>query len=324
MRLLVLGGTVFLSAAVATAAVRRGDEVVVACRGVSGPPPPGAGFVRWDRAEPMPQSLAEGGFDAVVDVARLPSQVRAAVTSVPGAHWVFVSSVSVYADHTTPGGAPGRTPLLDPIHEDLDPAASPETYGGMKVACEELVAEHATSVTVVRPGLVIGPGDPSGRFAYWPRRLERGGEVLAPGRADDAVQVIDVRDLAVWLVALAHRRVAGTFDAVGPVSPFAGLLGECGPSTGLTWVDHEFLRHHHVEPWAGPEAVPLWLPRPEYDGMLTHDPGPAREAGLHTREVAVTSRDTLRWLEATPDAPVTGIGPDRERYLLAAWHDRAR
>lgn len=324
MRLLVLGGTVFLSAAVAREAVVRGHEVTCASRGVSGTPPEGARFVPWDRGEEAPPAIADVEVDAVVDVARQPSHVRRALAALPAAHWVFVSTVSVYADQATPDGAPDRTPLLDPVHEDLDPESSPEAYGGMKVACEELVAEQAASATLVRPGLVVGPADPSGRFSYWPRRLVRGGEVLAPGSPDDAVQVIDVRDLARWLVLLAEQRTVGTFDTVGPVMPLADLLGECAPSATLTWVGQDFLADQGVAPWSGPDSVPLWLPRPEYDGMLTHDPGPARAAGLRTRDVAETSRDTRAWLDATPDAPVTGISAAREQQLLDAWHDGVR
>lgn len=335
----MLGGTVFLSAAVVSEAVRRGHEVTSACRGASGTPPDGATFVAWDRADPIPGALTEGGYDAVVDVSRLPSHVRDAVAALPDAHWVFVSSVSVYADDATPGGGPDRTPLLEAITEDVDPASSPEAYGGMKVACEDSIRETAASSTIVRPGLVVGPGDPSGRFTYWPQRLARGGEVLAPGDPDDATQVIDVRDLAAWIVALAEERTTGTFDAVGPVQPLADVLGECAPSATLTWVGQDFLLDHDVEPWMGPDSVPLWLPRPEHDGMVTHDPEPARAAGLTTRPIAETARDTLAWLEGrvgtnygeksaesaqTPDPVVTGISAERERDLLAAWHERAR
>lgn len=323
MRLLVLGGTVFLSEAVATEAVRRGHEVVCACRGVSGAPPSGARMIRWDRSEPAPLELREAEYDAVVDVARIPSHVRRAVAALPEAHWVFVSSISVYADHRTPGGGPGRTPLLDPITDDLGPASSPEAYGGMKVACEQIVTAGTASAAVVRPGLIVGPDDPSGRFSYWPRRLARGGEVLAPGSPDAGVQVIDARDLAAWLVTLAERRTTGTFDGIGPVMRFASLLEACRAGVSCTWVEDAFLAEQGVEPWSGPDSRPLWLPRPEYDGMLTHDPEPGRAAGLATRPLAETSRDVLAWLEADPGAPVTGISGERESELLAAWHRRA-
>ncbi|UMG92825.1 NAD-dependent epimerase/dehydratase family protein [Nocardioides sp. TF02-7] len=321
MRLLVLGGTVFLSREVAAEALRRGHDVVCACRGTSGPVPDGARLVRWDREEDPPAELT-GGYDAVVDVARQPSHVRRAVAAVPDAHWVFVSTLNVYADEATPGGRPGALPLRDPIETDVDLGVDPEAYGGMKVACERAVREGTASWTVVRPGLIAGPGDPSGRFAYWPRRLASGGEVLAPGDPGDVVQLIDVRDLAAWIVTLAERRTGGDFDGVGRPAPIADLLHACAPDADLTWVPQEFLAERGVEPWAGPGSVPLWLPRPDYDGMMSHEVQPSLDAGLELRPAAGTARDTLAWLEADPDAPVTGIDRAREAELLAAWRSR--
>ena len=321
MNLLVLGGTVFLSRAVAAEALRRGHEVTCACRGVSGDVPEGATLLAWDRAEEPPAGLA-GEHDAVIDVSRRPSHVRRAVAAVPDAHWVFVSTVNVYADESFPGG-PGTLPLHEPITDDLDLATNPEAYGPMKVACEQAVRDGAASTTVVRPGLIVGPGDPTGRFSYWPARFAEGGEVLAPGAPTDPVQVIDVRDLAAWIVTLAEQRVVGDLDGVGRPTPIGDLLSECAPDAGLTWVDQEFLAEKGVEPWMGPDSVPLWLPRPEYDGMMQHLVQPALDTGLGLRPIAETSRDTLAWLQAHPDAVGTGIDRDRERAVLAAWHARA-
>jgi len=320
MRLLVLGGTVFLSREVAAKALRRGHDVTCACRGVSGDVPEGATLLRWDRAD-EPPALA-GEYDAVVDVSRIPSHVRRAVAAAPDAHWVFVSTVNVYADDALAGG-PGTVPLREPITEDVDLATDPEAYGPMKVACEQIVRDGAASWAVVRPGLIVGPGDPSGRFTYWPARLADGDEVLAPGAPSDIVQVIDVRDLAAWLVTLAEQRTQGDFDGVGMPVPIGDLLHECAPEASFTWLDQDFLTEQGVEPWSGPDSIPLWLPRPDHDGMMHHLVEPALEAGLVLRPVAETSLATLAWLRATPDAKVTGIGRDRERELLAAWHGRA-
>ena len=172
MRLLVLGGTVFLSRAVAADAVARGHEVTCAARGTSGSVPEGARLVTVDRTEPLPDL---GEFDAVVDVARLPSWVRSGVAAYPDAHWVFVSTVNVYADDATPGGTPETLPLHEAIEEDVDLKEQPEAYGPMKVACERIVLDGAASAMVIRPGLIVGPEDPSGRFSYWPRRLAPAG-----------------------------------------------------------------------------------------------------------------------------------------------------
>ena len=321
MRLLVLGGTVFLSRAVAHEAVARGHDVTCAARGSSGSVPDGARLVTVDRTEPLPDL---GEFDAVVDVARHPSWVKAAVAAYPSAHWVFVSTVNVYADDATPGGTPATLPLVEPIEEDVDLKEQPEAYGPMKVACERIVLDGAESAMVMRPGLIVGPEDPTGRFSYWPRRLAAGGEVLAPGDPDDVMQVVDVRDLAAWAVTACEQRTTGVHDGVGEPLPMRDLLARCADGVAsevsFTWVDQAFLQEQGVEPWMGPDAIPLWLPRPEYDGLPAHDVRPSLDAGLTLRPLADTTRDTLAWLEATPDAPVSGISLDRERELIDAWH----
>lgn len=323
MRLLVLGGTVFLSRAVAADALARGHEVTCAARGTSGSVPDGASLVRVDRTQPLPDL---GEFDAVVDVARHPSWVHSAVAAYADAHWVFVSTVNVYADDATPGGTPATLPLVEAIEEDVDLKESPEAYGPMKVACERIVLDGAASAMVIRPGLIVGPEDPTGRFSYWPRRLAAGGEVLAPGDPADVMQVADARDLAAWAVTACEQRTTGVYDGIGPAMPISDLLAQCaeGVSSDVTWtwVDQEFLQEHDVEPWMGPGAVPLWLPRPEYDGLPAHDVQPSLDAGLTIRPLAETTRDTLAWLEATADATVSGISLDREKELLAAWHAR--
>ena len=312
MKLLVLGGTRFLSREAAVQAVARGWDVTCACRGESGPVPDGATHLPWDRSDEPPAALADGAWDAVVDVTRLPSHARTAVAAVPDAHWVFVSTISVYPDNSSPDS----DTLARPITEDVDLAVDPEAYGGMKVACEQVVRSGAPSWVVARPGLIVGPGDPTGRFAYWPQRLARGGEVLAPGRPEDVVQVIDVRDLAAWLLVLAEERTTGTYDAVGRPTPFGevldGVAAGVGAEPSLTWVDQGFLEDQGVAPWAGEGSLPLWLPRPEYDGMLAHDPGPAEATGLRLRSLAETAPDCL-------DSPVTALTPAREAEVLAAW-----
>ena len=305
-------------------ALARGHEVTCAARGTSGSVPEGARLVQVDRTQPLPDL---GEFDAVVDVARHPSWVRNAVAAYPDAHWVFVSTVNVYSDDATPGGTPATLPLVEAIEEDVDLKENPEAYGPMKVACERIVLDAAASAMVIRPGLIVGPEDPTGRFSYWPKRLAAGGEVLAPGDPADVMQVADVRDLAAWAVTACEQRTTGVYDGVGPAMPISDLLAQCaeGVSSDVTWtwVDQEFLQAQEVEPWMGPGAIPLWLPRPEYDGLPAHDVQPSLDAGLTVRPLAETTRDTLAWLEATPDAVVSGISLDRERQLLDAWHTRS-
>jgi 2'-hydroxyisoflavone reductase len=329
MRLLVLGGTVFLSRAVAAEAVRRGHEVTCACRGESGSVPEGAAHVAWDRTEPVPDGLSATKFDAVVDVARHPSWVRSAVAAFPDAHWVFVSTISVYTDDSTPHGTVDSLPTHEPIHTDEDLAAGPDVYGAMKVGCEQAVTDRADSWVVVRPGLIVGPGDRSGRFSYWPNRVADGGEVLAPGSPDEEVQVIDVRDLAAWLVDCAESRTTGVFHGTGRATSRAAFLEQVadgvdpdGSDRRWTWVDQEFLAAHEVDPWDGPRSLPVWLPQPEYAWLMSVDVEASYDAGLSTRPLAETARDTLAWLRGAPDAPVSGLDRAAEAEVLAAWRSR--
>ena len=319
MRLLVLGGSVFLSRAVAEEAVRRGHDVTCACRSSSGLPA-GVRHVALDRTRDDPAERLTGEFDALVDVARQPSWVRRAVAALPGPHKVFVSTVSVYADTTVPLGGPDTLPLVEPVEEDVDLAEDPDAYGGMKVACEQAVLAQGPAM-VVRPGLIVGPGDPTGRFTYWPVRLAAGGLVLAPGRPSDPVQVIDVRDLASWLVDCAEQRRTGVVDGVGPVLDWAELLAEVGRGVGsadphLVWADSARLMELGVAPWSGPGSLPVWLPPEEYAGMLAHDPAPAVAAGLRTRPLSETARDTWGWVRATEGAVVSGLTRAEEAELL--------
>lgn len=323
MRILVLGGTLFLSHAVASDAVARGHDVTCAARGQSGSVPEGARLVRLDRASPDWTAL-DGAWDAVVDVARTPSWVRSALESLGdrSRHWTYVSSISVYADQATPGGCPDTLPLLEPILEDAE-QDSAEKYGASKVGCEQLVLERAEQAFVVRPGLIVGPGDPTGRFSYWPERLASGGEVLAPEQPEVPTQAIDVRDLATWIVTAVEEGLTGTFDATSRVRSLGDVLGEIiagvGGGAELTWAPGDFLAAHDVRPWAGPRSLPLWLPE-ERRGLVTHDVAPAFAAGLTTRPVAETARDTLAWLQADHAAVRTGLTADEEREALAAWH----
>ncbi len=323
MRLLVLGGTVFLSRAVAVEALGRGHDVTCASRGASGSVPEGVTALVVDRSQSDGTAL-RGDWDAVVDVARIPSWVRSAVTAVPDAHWVFVSTINVYADTTTVGATPDTLGLMEPLTTDEDPSTGSEVYGAMKVACEQIVRSGAASAMVVRPGLIVGPGDPTGRFTHWPQRLADAGEVLAPGDPGDTTQVIDVRDLAAWIVDSVEVRREGVYDGVGPVVERGSMLAQIADGVGtapeFTWVDQEFLIAQGVEPWAGPSALPLWLPLPEYDGLLAHDPTPSLRAGLTTRPIAETARDTLAWLR-NGGGPATGLSRVDEARVLRAWHE---
>ncbi len=324
MRLLILGGTQFLGRAIAAHACAAGYDVTCAARGLAGPIASGARFVRVDRdVSNGLEPLARQEFDAVVDVSRHPGQVRRAVAALKQqtGHWTLVSTVSVYADNRTPGQRADTAPLRAPTAPDIECSAE-EIYGAAKVACEQAVGESAF---ICRAGLIAGPEDPTGRFTYWPARIARGGEVLAPGTPDDPVQLVDVRDLAQWIVHAARARLTGTYDGIGPVLTRGQLLAECaaalGSSCTFTWVDRAFLEEHDVRRWAGPRSLPLWLPLPDFAGFATRDTTPARNAGLKLRDLSETTRDTLGWLRAS-NGPVDGLTIEEEKDVLAAWHAR--
>jgi nucleoside-diphosphate-sugar epimerase len=329
MRILVFGGTVYLSKTIAALAHERGHDVTVAARGTSGDPPDGVRFVRADRtAADGLSALSDQAFDAVVDVARLPGHVGPALDALAerAGHWTFVSTCSVYSDHETPGQQAATARVLDPAPSDsLD--ADMERYGANKVACENLVRSRLQDRTfIVRPGLIVGPGDPNDRFGYWPLRIADGGEVLAPGRPHDLVQYIDVRDLAEWVLDAAEAGTTGTHDGVCPPitrSQFlAGIVEALDGDAELTWVPQEFLLEHGVNSWAGEESLGLWLPLPEYGGFLSHDPTSALAAGLRIRPLRET---TLHWYANRPESPalLANLSREKEAAVLAAWHARS-
>jgi 2'-hydroxyisoflavone reductase len=322
MRLLVLGGTQFLGRAIAAHACAIGHDVTCAARGIAGAAPDGARFIRVDRDDPDGLApLAREAFDAVVDVSRHPGQVRRAVRALKArvAHWTLVSTVSVYADNHTPGQRADTAPLKAPTAPEIE-YCTEATYGAAKVACEQVTGENAF---ICRAGLIAGPEDPTGRFTYWPVRLARGGEVLAPGTPDDAVQLIDVRDLAQWIVLAAQTRLTGIFDGIGPSFTRGQLLAECAAAVGasctFTWADRAFLESQDIRRWSGPRSLPLWLPLPDFAGFATRDTSPAREAGLTVRPLSETARDTLAWARAIGEA-VTGLTAGEESAALRAWH----
>lgn len=336
MRWLILGGTAWLGARLAETARDRGGSVTCLARGVSGTVPPGVELVRADRTRPRAyDQVLNRDWDAVFDVGRHPGQVRTAVEALHGraGHYVFVSSSNVYADHRAPG-QDESAPLLDPLAGEV--MHSMADYGQAKVASERHVQrvfgpEHAL---VARVGLIGGPGDPFDRSGYWPLRFARpataDGAVLVPDRPALPTQLIDVRDLAAWLVDAAARQLSGTYNVAGPTFTLADHLqvarqvaGHTGP---VISVDEQWLTAHGVEPWMGERSLPLWLNDPEWLGFNARDTQAAQSAGLVTRPLAETLADTLAW-ELTLDpgrVRLAGLTARDERALLEAWRSRWR
>ncbi|HEX6356805.1 NAD-dependent epimerase/dehydratase family protein [Actinophytocola sp.] len=320
MRILVLGGTIFVGHAVAAEAVRRGHEVVCAARGESGAVPAGATLVKVDRdAEDGLAPLAAESFDAVVDVSPLSYPwVRRALEAFGerAAHWTFVSTINVYSDVRTPGQTPATGPLVPALEQHStreEMAAAGEDgvalYGGIKVASENAVlAAMGDRAFVVRPGLITGSWDRSDRFGYWPGRFARGGRVLVPDVPDQRIQMIDVKDFATWIVDAGEKRLGGTFDAIGPHRPTNTVLEDIAAAVGfdgeLVKATSEQLAEAGVNSWGGPRSLPLWVPA-EHEGFKTHDPTPSLEAGMPVRPFADAVADAL--------AHERELGLDRER-----------
>jgi 2'-hydroxyisoflavone reductase len=319
MKILVLGGTLFLGRHVVDAALERGHDITLFNRGQTRPDLyPDIEKLRGDRDGDL-GALAGRDFDAVVDtsgrVPRLVSETLDALGDV--GHYTFVSTISVYADLSTP------PTVSSPLAQLKEPTEEwQEAYGELKVLCENVVRERFPNAFIPRPGLIVGPWDPTGRFTYWPVRFAAGGRVLAPLPREADTQVIDGRDLADWIVRGAEEGLGGTYNAIGEITTREHVLETCrkvaGSDAELVWVDPDFLNEQGVEEWM---ELPLWLYDEGYRGMLSADPSAAIAAGLRMRPLEETVRDTLAWAqggEAPTEFPA-GLDPTKEQAVLDEW-----
>jgi 2'-hydroxyisoflavone reductase len=345
MKILILGGTIFLGRHLVDAALERGHEVTLFNRGQHGPDLyPRIERLLGDRRGDL-QALGGRQWDAVIDTnGYVPSVVLASARLLAGAigQYVFISTVSVYADVSVIGvdeNAPVLTMTPEQLREVesiVPPAkgtvarAYGEHYGALKALCEQAVEEYLPGrVLTVRPGLIVGPYDYSDRFTYWPARIARGGEVLALGRPERSVQLIDARDLAEWIIRMVEAGQMGTYNATGPAEPLSmgQILDACkqvsGSDATFTWVDEAFLLGEKVQPWS---QLPLWLPEePELAGFNALGIERALAAGLTFRPIVETARDTLTWDATRPvgEERQAGLAADEEARLLRVWHERS-
>lgn len=377
-RILILGGTGFLGPKTVAAALARGHEVTIFNRGkrekllplefpvehlygnrdpelpADDERGPDGALLHPDSSPRGLEQLVGRTWDVVIDNSGyFPRMVAASagLLAKQATQYIFISSVSAYAENPADGGDEDTklATLTDPTVESMGDAF--QNYGGLKVLCEEATrAAFPTGATIVRPGYIVGPGDPTDRFTYWPVRVARGGEVLAPGAPSDPLQWIDVRDLAEWLVTLAENGTTGTFNAVGPTTPgrWGDVLDACVAAAPvparLEWVPAAWLDAHGM---GGEDAFPIWIPPTgEFAGFHRWQNQRAVTAGLRFRPMSETVTGILDWFpgelerrvrvtaELTEAAKAKGTPPPagdpsalragptaaREAELLAAWH----
>ncbi len=333
LRILFLGGTGFLGPAEVEYALARGHTVTLFNRGRTNTHLfPDVEKLVGDRAAPDLSALEGREWDVVLDTsASVATWVKDTTELLKDSvgRYLFVSSISAHTDNSVMWQgeeAPvfSRSDYNEAIASDASRGAA---YGPNKAEGERLVMERfGDGGVVVRPGLIVGPGDRSDRFTYWPVRIDRGGEVLAPGDGTDLVQVVDVRDLGRFIVDLVEAEASGTYNASGPVSPFTmaetlyGVRATTASKVDFTWVSADFLREHEVGAWM---EMPLWVyPGPETRGFSAWDNAKSIAAGLTFRPLADTARDTLMWWNEGPGQErelTTGLAPEKEQRILAAW-----
>lgn len=338
MKILILGGTGFIGPYEVRYAVARGHTVTVFNRGRHHADlPESVEHLIGDRNDNL-KALEGRDWDVVIDnPTTLPKWVRDSGSLLQGhaQQYVFISTISVYSDNSQPG-MDENTALAQ--YEGSDPYAetrvTAQLYGPLKALSEKEAEKwFPGKTTVIRPGLIVGPNDPSDRFTYWPVRIDRGGEVLAPGKPTGPAQIIDARDLSEWTVRMCEQGDTGIYNATGPRAPlsFAEMLYGCRAVTSgsnvvsFTWVDEDFLAQQQVRAWS---EMPVWVPdTPENAGFARVSIERAVAKGLTFRPLAVTAGDALAWFKTLPPERqgrlLAGIAPDKEKRVLAAWHARA-
>jgi 2'-hydroxyisoflavone reductase len=339
LRILILGGTGFTGPHQVRYALARGHKLTLFNRGRRPKEWPGeVEELTGDRNAGDLAALEGREWDACIDnPTTLPFWVRDAGRVLRGkaAHYVFISTVSVYASEDRPGAdesaATAEYQGADAMKETLDTlkASNYGLYGPLKALSEKEAEKwFPGATTVIRPGLIVGPGDESDRFTYWPVRLDRGGDVAAPGDGTDPVQIIDARDLAEWTIRLVEARTIGTFNALGPAYPLTmgellcGVRAATAVGARLHWLPAAFLSEQKVEPWSD---MPVWVPASgETVGFGSRSNARAMAAGLAFRPLAATALDTLAWWRELPAERRgqlrAGLTPERETALLSAWN----
>ena len=324
MKILILGGTKFLGRHLVDAALAAGHEVTLFNRGKTNPTLfPNIETIIGDREQDI-NKLSGREWDAAIDVAGyLPRVVRLSSQSLERAvkKYVFISSVSVYRDYKKAGM--DESYPVGKLEDESVEEITGETYGPLKALCEKAVQEiYGDRAIIVRPGLIVGPYDPTDRFTYWPLRVKHGDDMITPDKPQTPIQIIDVRDLAEFIIKLIEDNASGVFNATGP--DYELMMGEfldackrvSGSVAAFHWASAEFLQEHEVQPWSD---MPVWIPDTEEDaGFSRVDISRAVNAGLKFRPLEDTIRDTIAWAETRPDDHEwrAGLNSTKEQILL--------
>lgn len=333
LRILILGGTRFLGVAQVQYALARGHTVTLFNRGRTNTHLfPEVEKLRGDRNDDL-TALQGLEWDVVIDnSASVPRWVEqsAGLLRNSARRYIYVSSLSVIADNSIIGS--DETTAVKQLDDPTVEQVTGGRYGGMKALCEQRAQEaFGDRAMVVRPGLIVGPMDNTDRFTYWPIRIDRGGEVMAPGNPTHHVQIIDVRDLASWMVRMGEDNTSGVYNATGPASPMSmaemlyGIRAATSANVSFTWVNADFLEQHEVRPWS---HMPTWIPpREGMQGFSRVNCSKAIAAGLTFRPLAETASDTITWFKTLPAERQSemgaGLSAEREAEVLAAWQARA-
>ncbi len=343
LEILVLGGTGLIGPPMVEYALARGHNLTLFNRGKTNSHLfPDVERLKGDRNDDisaLEKAVAEGRrWDVVIDnTASIPRWVSESAGLLSGAAdlYLYTSSISAYADSSVPGAdetaAVGQISAEDEALVKTTKEITGENYGPLKARCEEEARKaFPGKAIVVRPGLIVGPGDYSDRFSYWPIRIFDGGEVMAPGNPDDPVQFIDCRDLGEWYIRLVEAKAVSTYNGVGPRSPMSiagmlyGIRAAVDNEISFTWVDADFLGKHEVQPWM---EMTVWVPPVgEYAGFSASSIQRALDAGLSFRPLADTAKATMDYWNSLPEErrakPKAGLSAEKEKKVLAAWHAR--
>ncbi len=325
LKVLILGGTTFLGPHLIQELQQKGHEVTIFSRGNQSVGFSNVEKLQGDRDGNI-EALRGRTWDAVIDTSgHLPRIVRdsSSLLSNSTKHYTFISTIGVYQDFYTQN-IDESYPVAK-LDNEKDEEITEKTYGALKATCEKIIQHYFLNhCLIIRPGLIVGPLDPTERFSYWPIRVIKGGEILAPGSPNQLIQFIDVRDLAKWIVTMVEHQTTGTYNATGPATPlsFEQFLKVCqrssDNSSSLTWVSEDFLIKHQIQDWV---ELPLWLSyKRNMPGFLNVNINKARQAGLSFRPLSETLSAIIAWdTRRESKKGQIGLNPEKEQTLLNLW-----